>query len=584
MALKRLKTKQSKRKTCALKYKILKKVREHKRKVRKEARKNPKGKSLKSKLIQIPNICPFKEDILKEVAEHKQRQEDEKQQRREEWKLERIQQQQKKREKTLEEMVEGAEMRDAIHDAMTDGKTNTSDGGKVYKGEKNTENSLRAYFKEFRKVIEMADVILEVVDARDPLGTRCNEVERAVKSAPGNKRLVVILNKADLVPRENLDKWLKYLRRTGPATAFKASTQDQNNRLGRRKFGKGVTTEKVLQGSTCVGADLLMSMLANYCRNKGIKTSIRVGIVGIPNVGKSSIINSLTRGRACNVGCTPGVTRVMQEVELDSKIKLIDCPGIVFTQARNAGEQITSNVLKNAQRVSDVKDPFKVAESILQRASKNYFCRLYDISEYDTPEEFFAKKAARMGKFLRGGVPDAEGAARSLLNDWNIGKIKYCTQPPESDTNVHISASIVSAEAREFDIENFDQMETDMLNNFTVKVEEAMEIASAGPVQMDKNAMAHIIEDESVNDRDDSDNEAPKAKRGRKETETKVDPEMSLEGNQTCNKDMKQMRKKAKKTNKRNERKVNAVADVLENFSLDMSNEKEDYDFETDFS
>lgn len=52
-----------------------------------------------------------------------------------------------------------------------------------------------------------------------------------------------------------------------------------------------------------------MSMLANYCRNKGIKTSIRVGIVGIPNVGKSSIINSLIRGRACNVGCTPGVTR-----------------------------------------------------------------------------------------------------------------------------------------------------------------------------------------------------------------------------------------------------------------------------------
>lgn len=302
--------KQSKRKTCAQKYKILKKVREHKRKVRKEARKNPKGKSQKSKLIQIPNICPFKEDILKEVAEHKQRQEEERTQRREQWKLERIQQKQKQREQTLEELVQGAEMRDAIHDVLNDGKpTVVADAGKQYKGEKSTENSLRAYFKEFRKVIEMADVILEVVDARDPLGTRCVEVEKAVKAAPGNKRLVVVLNKADLVPRENLDKWLKYLRRSGPATAFKASTQDQNSRLGRRKFGKTPNTEKVLQGSPCVGAELLMSMLANYCRNKGIKTSIRVGIVGIPNVGKSSIINSLTRGRACNVGCTPGVTR-----------------------------------------------------------------------------------------------------------------------------------------------------------------------------------------------------------------------------------------------------------------------------------
>lgn len=278
--------------------------------MKKEARKNPKGKSIKSKMIQVPNICPFKEDILKEVAEHKQRQEDERLQKREQWKLERIQkQQQKPGEKTLEGMVHNAEMRDAIHDALNADRPSTSAGEKVYKGEKSTENSLKAYFREFRKVIEMADVILEIVDARDPLGTRCVEVEKAIKAAPGNKKLVVVLNKSDLVPRENLDKWLKYLRRTGPATAFKASTQEQSIRLGRRKFGQGANAEKLLQGSPCVGAELLMSMLANYCRNKGIKTSIRVGLVGLPNVGKSSIINSLTRGRACSVGCTPGVTR-----------------------------------------------------------------------------------------------------------------------------------------------------------------------------------------------------------------------------------------------------------------------------------
>lgn len=88
----------------------------------------------------------------------------------------------------------------------------------------------------------------------------------------------------------------------------------------------------------------------------------------------------------------------MQEVELDSKIKLIDCPGIVFTSIAGEGNENAHAVLKNAQRVGDVKDPFSIAESVLKRASKEYFCKMYDITNYDNFEEFFAKKAARMGK------------------------------------------------------------------------------------------------------------------------------------------------------------------------------------------
>ncbi|XP_030370234.1 guanine nucleotide-binding protein-like 3 homolog [Scaptodrosophila lebanonensis] len=579
MALKRLKTKKSKRLTGRLKHKIDKKVREHNRKERRAAKKNPKKGSKKQKLIQIPNICPFKDEILKEVEEAKKRQEEERQARREAFKAER----ELNKAKTLESMVMDADMRGTVHGIMHE--NDDVDGNeKKYKNASTKEQSLKQYFKEFRKVIENADVVLEVVDARDPLGTRCNEVERAVRSAPGNKRLVLVLNKADLVPRENLNNWIKYLRRSGPVTAFKASTQDQNSRLGRRKL-REMKTDEAMQGSVCIGAELLMSMLANYCRNKGIKTSIRVGVVGIPNVGKSSIINSLTRGRSCMVGSTPGVTKSMQEVELDSKIKLIDCPGIVFTSSANNVEN-SHAVLKNAQRVGDVKDPFTIAESVLKRASKEYFCKMYDIANYDTFEEFFAKKAARMGKFLKKGVPDVVAAARSVLNDWNTGKIKYCTQPPETQDShdVHVSAAIVHAEAREFDIDNFEAMETDILSKCEVKADEVMEITSTGPLEL-KTPRA---EEQPTASASAVINEKETSKKGRKrkadDKKEKPDPVLLLEENQSLNKNIKEGQKKKKKQNARNEKKLTKITDVLDNFSLGSASTKADkYDFDEDY-
>ncbi|XP_018798971.1 PREDICTED: guanine nucleotide-binding protein-like 3 homolog [Bactrocera latifrons] len=574
MALKRLRTKKSKRLSGRLKHKIGKKVREHNRKIRRETKRNPRTGSKKQKLIQIPNICPFKEDILKEVEESKKRVEENKMRRREAFKH----QKKENKFKSLEDLVLDATTRSEVH---TSTQVDNVVAEKEYSPAISKEQSLKQYFKEFKKVIQNADVVLEVVDARDPLGTRCKEVERAVRSLSINKRLVLILNKADLVPRENLNSWIRYFRRFGPVTAFKASTQDQISKLGRRKL-KQTKTDKAMQGSVCVGAELLMSMLANYCRNKGIKTSIRVGVVGIPNVGKSSIINSLTRGKTCSVGCTPGVTKVMQEVELDSNIKLIDCPGIVFTNPAKESSEVV--VLKNVQRVGDIKDPFTVAESVLKRASKQYFCKLYDISEYDSFEEFFAKKASRMGKFLRKGVPDVVAAARSVLNDWNSGKIKYCTQPPETEQrdDVHVSAAIVHSDAREFDVDNFDAMEMEILNKCIVKNEEVLEVISSGPVEMKMSF--DYIDTKKPADPVVNESKIPNKKRkimDANDTST-VDIVMNLEGNQSLNKNMKDQIRKRKKQNVRNEKKISKLTDVLDGFSLETSTDNK-YDFNKDY-
>lgn len=83
-----------------------------------------------------------------------------------------------------------------------------------------------------------------------------------------------------MVPKENLTEWLKYLRNELPAIAFKASTQMQSTKLGRGRGKFQRYSEPEMQTSKCLGADTLMTLLGNYARNKGIKTAIRVGVVG----------------------------------------------------------------------------------------------------------------------------------------------------------------------------------------------------------------------------------------------------------------------------------------------------------------
>lgn len=112
----------------------------------------------------------------------------------------------------------------------------------------------------------------------------------------------------------------------------------------------------------------------------------------------------------------------MQVVQLDSKIKLLDSPGIVFENSKDMDP--SSIALKNAVRIESLQDPFTPASLILKRISTHEIMEMYDVHEFSTPDEFFAKKAARMGRFRKGGVPDTLAAARSILSDWNSGKIR----------------------------------------------------------------------------------------------------------------------------------------------------------------
>ena len=287
------------------------------------------------------------------------------------------------------------------------------------------QNSRRAYLRELRKVVESADVILHVLDARDPIGTRSSAVRELVSSNL-HKRLVYILNKADLVPREVLVNWLAYLRQTNPVIPFKSNTQNQKSNLGMAK-GRVSKETTSLHTNQAVGTEELIGLLKNYARSGEGKTSICVGVVGYPNVGKSSLINSLMRSRVAGVSSVPGFTTSMQEVILDKTIRILDSPGIVFADGDSS-----ATALRNCVSVEEMTDVLTPIQAILERCPAQYLMQLYNIPRFSDGDcmGFLALVARSTGKLKKGGIPNTDMAARSVLHDWNDGKIKYYCIPP----------------------------------------------------------------------------------------------------------------------------------------------------------
>lgn len=348
------------------------------------------------------------------------------------------------------------------------------------------ENSRKAYYREFKKVVEASDVILEVLDARDPQGCRCPQVEQAVIQSGTDKKIVLVLNKIDLVSKDIVEKWIKYLRNEFPTVAFKASTQQQNKNLKRSNVPVNQASSELLGTSACVGAECLMKLLGNYCRNQDIKTAITVGVVGFPNVGKSSLINSLKRARACSVGATPGVTKCLQEVHLDKHIKLLDCPGIVMATSTTDAAMI----LRNCVKIEQLVDPVPPVEAILRRCNKAQIMEHYGVPDFHTALEFLALLARRQGKLRKGGLPDNDKAAKSVLMDWTGGRISYFTHPPETHTlPTHISAEIVTEMGKAFDWEELEKGNQEILAESSCPdVPMGFCIATSGMTQAEQEA------------------------------------------------------------------------------------------------
>ncbi|KAG8763614.1 GTPase required for pre-60S ribosomal subunit nuclear export and maturation [Ceratobasidium sp. 423] len=292
----------------------------------------------------------------------------------------------------------------------------------VYQEPIYAKGTSRRIYGELYKVLDSSDVVIHVLDARDPLGTMCKSVTDYLRKEKAHKQVVLLLNKCDLVPTWVTARYVSLLSKTYPTLAFHASLT--------HSFGKGS----------------LIQLLRQFSTLHSDKKQISVGFIGYPNVGKSSVINCLKKGRVCRVAPIPGETKVWQYITLMRRIYLIDCPGIVPVSAKDSQ---TDTVLKGVVRVENLPTPSEHIPALLDRVRTVYLERTYDVHLCDIStkekvqgkkhepkwdaDEFLDALARKSGKLLKGGEPDRETVAKMVLNDWIRGKIPFFVRPPDAD-------------------------------------------------------------------------------------------------------------------------------------------------------
>lgn len=259
---------------------------------------------------------------------------------------------------------------------------------------------------ELHKVVDSSDVVLHVLDARDPMGTRCKKVESFIRKECPHKHLMYIINKCDLVPSWAASKWVSVLNKEAPTIAFHASMSNS--------FGKGS----------------LIQLLRQYAKLHPEKKQISVGLIGYPNTGKSSIINTLKNKKVCNVAPIPGETKTWQYITLMKRIYLIDCPGVVYP----SNDTESDIVLKGVVRIENLKTPEDYIPDVLARVKQNYISKTYGIQSWESPTDFLEQLAKKCGRLLKAGEPDISTASKMVLSDWIRGRIPFFTAPPDNQT------------------------------------------------------------------------------------------------------------------------------------------------------
>ena len=266
--------------------------------------------------------------------------------------------------------------------------------------------------RQMQEDIKLIDLVVEIVDSRIPYSSRNPDIDDLGK----NKYRLILMNKADLADKKTTDKWTAYFKNKG---YFVVSLD------ARSKNGMKSITDIIMEAcKEKIERDL----------KRGIKNRpVRAMVVGIPNVGKSTFINSYA-GKACaKTGNKPGVTKGKQWIRLNKNVELLDTPGILWPKFE---DQMVGLRLALIGSIKDeILNADELAVELIKFLVKDYpgvLAERYSIEEVENPTDMLIKIAESRNCLTKGGELDYSKAAILLIDDFRSGKLGKLTleMPP----------------------------------------------------------------------------------------------------------------------------------------------------------
>lgn len=264
--------------------------------------------------------------------------------------------------------------------------------------------------REIGEAVKKVDVVMELVDSRIPVASRNPVLNEII----GNKPRIIVMNKADLANREETKKWISYYQSKGQVAVEVNSSA-----------GNGV--KNVLDAAY----EMMKEKLEKKEKQGLLGASIKVMVVGIPNVGKSSFINKVAGKQTTATGNKPGVTQKNQWVRLNDRIQLLDTPGVLwpkFDDEKLARHLAYIGTIKDT--ILDVEDlAYHLVVELLTSEKEKLFERYKIESDfaYEEPIEVLDKIGKNRGCLVRGGEIDYTKVGNIILDDFRTAKIGNIT-------------------------------------------------------------------------------------------------------------------------------------------------------------